>query len=187
MTTLTATNITDLAPGRWTIDPAHSEVSFAIRHLMVSKVRGSFTSFSGAFDVAPDPAETRLEATIDTASVDTRHPDRDAHLRSGDFLDAERHPVMRFRATGTRSHGDGAHVSGELTVRGVSRPVDLAVEVHGVTHAMGDTRAGFSATAQLDRSAFGVGPSHPLEGGGVALGDRVDVDIQVQAVLAEPS
>ncbi|HEY6377969.1 MAG TPA: YceI family protein [Candidatus Dormibacteraeota bacterium] len=175
-----------LAPGTWTIDASHSEVSFSVRHLMVSKVRGTFRSFSGTFTTAQDPALASVEASIDVASVDTRDERRDGHLRSADFFDVENHPVMTYRSSGVRAKGDGYVVDGELTLRGVTRPVELRLEHNGVSgDPWGGTRSGFSATAEINRRDFGIDISMPLEGGGVVVGDKVTVQLEVEAVLQQ--
>jgi polyisoprenoid-binding protein YceI len=180
--TLTPTPV--LAPGTWTIDPAHSEVSFSVRHLMVSKVRGTFTKFGGTITTAEDPGLASVEAEIDVASVDTRDERRDAHLRSADFFDVERHPIMSYRSTGIRPDGADHRVEGELTLHGVTRPVALKLELNGVNpDPWGGLRAGFSATAEISRRDFGIDITMPLEGGGVVVGDKVTVYLEVEASL----
>lgn len=181
----TAAAIPGLVAGTWTIDPSHSDVSFAVRHLMVSKVRGSFTRFSGELRIGEDAASSSVAATIDMASIDTRDHDRDAHLRSADFFDVERYPTMTFRSTGV--HGDGADfvVSGDLELHGITRSVELAVEVNGVTaDPWGATRAGFSAATEINRRDFGIDLHMPLDGGGAVVGDKVRVQLEIEAVLA---
>jgi polyisoprenoid-binding protein YceI len=173
-----------LTAGTWNIDPAHSEVTFAIRHLM-SKVRGSFTTFSGQVVIADDLATSTATAEIELASVDTRNTDRDAHLKSADIFDIAHHPVMTFATTNLRT-GDGDHLlDGELTIRGVTRPITLTVEFNGVGEdPWGGTRAGFSATATLNRKDFGLEFNVPMQGDKVLLGDKVEIQLEVQAVLA---
>ncbi|GAA2609520.1 YceI family protein, partial [Actinomadura fulvescens] len=146
-----ATVAKDLTAGTWNIDPAHSEVTFSIRHLM-TKVRGSFTEFSGAVEVAEDPAGSTATAEIKLASIDTRNADRDAHVRTADVLDVENHPTMTFVTKGLREESGGHLVDGELTIKGVTRPVTLQVEFHGVAEdPWGGTRAGFSAETTINR------------------------------------
>jgi polyisoprenoid-binding protein YceI len=183
VTVPTLDQIPGLTAGSYTIDPAHSEVTFTIRHLM-SKVRGSFTDFSGELTVAEDLALSAVTADIRTASVDTRQADRDAHLRSAEIFDVEKYPGLRFASTGVRGHGDRFLVDGELTVRDVTRPVTLEVEFNGTgTDPWGGSRAGFSASTQISRKEFGVEFNVPLQGDKVLLGDKVDVQLEVQAVL----
>jgi len=176
-----------LAPGTWTIDPSHSEVSFTVRHLMVSKVRGTFSRFSGTITTAEDHSQAGVEATIELASVDTRDEKRDAHLRSPDFFHVERHPEMTYRSRSVRAVGDNYIVEGELTLRGVTRPVELRLEPNGVSRdPWGGTRAGFSASAEINRRDYGVEFNIPLEGGGFVVGDKVSINIEIEAVLQPP-
>jgi polyisoprenoid-binding protein YceI len=186
MTNLLST-LPGLVAGSWTIDADHSDVSFSVRHLMVSKVRGQFTRFEGAIRIADAPAESSVEATIDMSSIDTRNDDRDSDLRSANFFDVERYPTMTYRSTGVRPVGDGYAVSGELSLHGVTRPVELTLEFNGVSlDTSGGTRAGFSATTEINRRDFGIDISLPLDGGGVVVGDKVKVFIEVEAVLQAP-
>lgn len=173
-----------LTAGRWSIDPAHSEVSFTVRHLMVSKVRGVFNGFEGAIGIGEDPLTSSVAATIDLSTIDTRDAQRDAHLRSADFFDVEQHPTMSYRSTGVRPSKDGFVVEGELTLHGVTRRVDLDLEFNGVsTDPWGGTRAGFSAGTEINRRDFGIDIHMPLDGGGVVVGDKVKVALEIQAVL----
>ncbi len=179
-----ATTIPGYLAGTWVIDPTHSEVGFSIRHLMVSKVRGRFTTFEGTLVTAEDPLASSVEATIDLASIDTGNTDRDTHVRSADFFDTDEHPVMTFRSTGVRADGDGFVVDGELTLRGITKAVPLALELHGflANSPFGDTRVGFTATAEIDRNEFGIAFNSPLEGGGVMLGQKVQVTLEIEAI-----
>lgn len=182
--TLVVPTLPGLVAGSWAIDPAHSDVSFTARHLMVSKVRGQFTRFEGLILIADEPFDSSVVATIDLSSIDTRNDQRDAHLRSPDFFDVERYPTMTYRSTGVRPIGDGYEVSGELSLHGVTRPVELALEFNGVSaDESGGTRAGFSATTEINRRDFGIDISLPLDGGGVVVGDRVKVFLEVEALL----
>lgn len=188
MTSLTptspATGAAALVPGTWVIDPSHSEVSFTVRHLMVSKVRGTFARFGGTITTAQDPAGHAVEATIEVASVDTRDERRDNHLRSADFFDVETHPEMTYRSTRVRPDGDTYVVDGELSLHGFTRPVSLRLELNGVhPDPWGGTRAGFSATAELNRRDFGIDINMPIDGGGVVVGDKVTIHIEVEATL----
>lgn len=172
------------AAGTWTIDPSHTEVGFVARHLMVTKVRGRFASFEGAITVADDPAASSVAVTIDAASIDSRDEQRDGHLRSADFLDVDTYPTLGFRSTGVRhAGGDRWAVDGELTVRDVTLPVTLDLELEGVVaDPWGGQRLAFSASTELDREAFGLTWNVALESGGVLVGKKVKVEIDGQAV-----
>lgn len=177
------TNPPALAAGTWTIDPAHSEIGFTVRHLM-TKVRGSFREFEGSVEVADDLANSRATVTIQLASVDTGTAQRDDHLRSGDFLDIAKFPTMSFESTGLRPNGDGFVLSGDLTVKGVTRQVELTAEFLGVENdAYGNIRAGFEATTTINRKDFGVDTNVPLGGEKLLIGDQVAIQISVQTVL----
>jgi len=170
--------------GSWTIDPLHSEVGFSVRHMMVSKVRGKFTKFSGELVTAEDPLASSVSADIDLSSIDTAAEQRDAHLRSPDFFDTDNHPVMTYRSTGIRPNGDGYVVDGELTLKGVTRQVPLHLELNGFgPDAYGGTRAGFTATAEINRQDFGVNWNAALETGGVVVSDKVNIHLEIEAVL----
>jgi polyisoprenoid-binding protein YceI len=185
--TATLTPSRELVAGHWTIDPSHSEIGFTVRHLMVSKVRGAFTGFNGTVTSADDPLASSVETTIDMASVETRDASRDAHLRSADFFDIEKYPTMTFSSTGVRADGDHYVVDGELTLHGVTRPVALALEFNGVSiDPWGGTRAGFSATTEINRRDFGIDIAMPLDGGGVVVGDKVKIQLEIEAVLQNP-
>jgi polyisoprenoid-binding protein YceI len=185
MSTTSGTAVSALTAGTWAIDPSHSEVSFTVRHLMVSKVRGSFTGFSGTITIADDPLLSGIEASVDMASITTRDDVRDAHLRSADFFHIDNHPTMTYRSTGVRPDGDDYLVDGELTLHGVTRPVRLHVEFNGVSpDPWGGTRAGFSAETEINRKDFGIDISMPLDGGGVVVGDKVKVYLEIEATLA---
>jgi len=152
---------------------------------MLSKVRGRFTSFEGRIVTGDDPLDSSVEASVDLSSVDTNNPDRDAHLRSVDFFDVEQHPTMSYRSTGVRLTEDGYVVDGELTLHGVTRPVPLALEVDGFLPAspFGDTRVGFTASTEINRSDFGIKFNMVLDNGGVGLGEKVNVTLDIEAVL----
>ncbi|WP_026414556.1 YceI family protein [Actinomadura oligospora] len=180
-----------LTSGRWTIDPAHSEITFSVRHLMTT-VRGTFPEFAGEARIADDPFDSSARAEITLASLDTRNADRDAHVRSADFLDVERHPVMSFTTTGVeratvgrRARTPRFHVDGELAVRGVTRPVRMLSEYHGVSEdPWGGLRAGFTATAEISRRDFGIEFNIPLQGDKVVLGDTIAIQLEIQLVKA---
>ncbi|MGH3490235.1 MAG: YceI family protein [Actinopolymorphaceae bacterium] len=172
-----------LIAGTWTIDPAHSEVGFTVRHLM-TKVRGSFREFEGTIEVAEEPAASKATAVIQLASLDTGTKQRDDHVRSGDFLDIANHPTMTFVSTGIKPDGDGFVLTGDLTIKGTTRSVDLAAEFVGVDEdPYGNTRAGFEASTTIDRKAFGVDTNVPLGGEKFLIGDQVSVQLSVQAIL----
>jgi polyisoprenoid-binding protein YceI len=172
--------------GTWKVDVAHSDVSFAVRHMMISKVRGRFTEFGATIVTAGDPAASSVEATIDLSSIDTGNAQRDEHIRSADFFEVEKYPTMTYRSTGLRADGENWIVDGELSVHGVTRSVPLALEVNGFTaDPYGGQRAGFSATAEINRRDFGVDISVPMDGGGVVVGDKISISLEIEAVLDE--
>jgi polyisoprenoid-binding protein YceI len=181
----TTTQLPGYIPGTWVIDPVHSEVSFSVRHLMLSKVRGRFTSFDGRFVTGDDPLDSSVEATVDLSSIDTNNPDRDAHVRSADFFDVEQYPTMTYRSTGVRATDNGSVVDGELSLHGVTRSVPLALEVEGFlpTSPFGDTRVGFTASADINRNDFGVKFNMVLDNGGVGLSEKVHITLDIEAVL----
>jgi polyisoprenoid-binding protein YceI len=180
----TATKIPGYLVGTWTIDPVHSDVSFTVRHMMVSKVRGHFRKFEGTIVTAEDPQQSSVTASIDLNSIDTGNEQRDNHIRSADFFEVEKHSTMTYRSTGIQAAGDHYRVDGELSLHGVTRPVQLAVEVNGFgPDPFGGTRAGFSATGEINRSDFGIDISMPLDGGGVVVGDKVQLAVEIEAVL----
>ena len=181
--------VTGYIPGTWDIDVAHSEIGFSVRHLMVSKVKGAFREFSGTFVTAENPLDSSVEATVLLSSIDTGNADRDAHLRSADFFDVENHTTLEYRSTGIRyDDEEGFVVDGELTLRGVTKHVPLQLEIHGFQQAtpFGDTRTGFTATGEIDRRDFGVSFNMALEGGGVALGNKVQITLEIEAILRQP-
>jgi len=173
---------TEVPTGTWTIDPSHSEVGFTARHLM-SKVRGLFEKFEGEIVTGDAP---RASATIDLNSINTRDENRDAHLRSGDFFDVENHGAMTFVSTDVVNGGKGLLVTGDLTIKGVTKPVTLDVEFLGVeSDPWGGTRAGFEGTAQISRKEWGVDFNIPMDGGRLLVGDKIDVIIAAEAVLQQ--
>jgi polyisoprenoid-binding protein YceI len=183
----TAVEIPGYTTGTWTIDPVHSDVAFTVRHMMVSKLRGHFTRIEGELVLASDPLASTVTATIDLASIDTNNPQRDDDLRSANFLEIQTHPTMSYRSTRIRHGEDGFDVDGELSLHGVTRQVPLALVVNGFTRdPYGGTRAGFSATAEIDRKDFGITTNIPMDGGGVVIGDRVQIYIEIEAILNPP-
>jgi polyisoprenoid-binding protein YceI len=180
----TAVEIPGYVAGTYTIDPGHSDVAFTVRHRMVSTVRGHFTRFQGELALAPDPLASSVTAIIELSSIDTNNPQRDDDLRSANFFETDTYPTMTFRSTGIRHSEDGFDVDGELSLHGVTRPVTLALDVNGFTRdPYGGTRAGFSATTELNRGDFGISTNIPMDGGGVVIGDRIQVFIEIEAVL----
>jgi polyisoprenoid-binding protein YceI len=170
---------TQWVAGTWTIDASHSDVSFTVRHLM-SKVRGQFTKFEGTLTTGETIEDTVATATIDLTSVDTREEQRDAHLRSADFFDVENHGAMTFTTTSF----NGETATGELTIKGVTRPVELDVEFLGFgSDPWGGTRAGFEASTEINRKDFGVTFNIPLDGGKFVVGDKIKIELAVEAVL----
>lgn len=184
MTAVTQTAIPGYVAGIWDIDSTHSDVSFSIRHMMVSKVRGRFNNVSGRLVTATDLLDSSVTADIDVNSFDTGNAQRDEHIRSADFLHAAQYPTMTYRSTGIRRDGDDLVVDGELTLHGITRQVPLALEVTGFgPDAYGGTRVGVSATAKINRKDFGIDTDLPLDGGGVVISDTVQVSLDIQAVL----
>ena len=186
MSTTQTTSIPGYVAGTWAIDPVHSEVGFTVRHMMVSKVRGKFTDFSGQFVTGADPLDSTVTATVQLASIDTSNADRDNHIRSADFFEVDAHPVMTFRSTGVRANGDGYALDGELTLKGVTRPVTLDIELGGFgPDPFGGVRAGFTAVGEIKRSDFGVGFNAVLETGGVVVGDKITLLLEIEGVLQQ--
>jgi polyisoprenoid-binding protein YceI len=181
-TMTTAPSTTGLSAGTWTIDPVHSSIGFSVRHLMVSKVRGTFDKFSGAITVADDGAPS-VTAEIAVDSVSTNNEQRDAHIKSADFFDVDEHPTATFTSNRVRDNGDRYVLDGDLTLKGVTKPVSLDVEFYGVNPGAGHGEvAGFEASVVLNRKDFGIDIDMPLETGGAVVGDKVTVTIEVEAL-----
>ena len=172
------------AAGTYLLDAAHKRVGFVVRHLMVSKVRGNFAEATATITVAENPLESSVVASIKTASVNTGQADRDNHLRTGDFFEAEKYPTIDFRSTGVKSHdGNEFVLAGELTIKGVTRPVDLQVEFEGVGRSpYGFDVFGFSASTEIDREDWGLTYNMALESGGVMIGKKVKIEIEGEAI-----
>ena len=171
----------------WKVDPAHSLVEFSVRHMMFATVKGRFSTFEGVIKGDPkDLTNATFEATIDAASIDTREGQRDNHLRSADFFDVEKFPKITFRSTQVTKTGDNTYkVTGDLTIRGVTRPVTLDVEFTGQgKDPWGNQRIGLSAKGSINRKDFGLTWNAPLEAGGFLVGDKVDLSIEVEAVAS---
>jgi polyisoprenoid-binding protein YceI len=186
MNTTAAASAQQTTATRWQIDPAHSAAHFSVRHLMISNVRGEFTKLSGSALIDPaNPATGSVDVTIDTASVSTREPQRDEHLRSADFFDVAKYPTITFRSTRVEPHGaDNFKVTGDLTIHGVTRPVTLDVEgpTPAVKDPWGNVRAGVTATAKINRKDFGVAFNALTETGGVVVGDEVKITIEAELI-----
>jgi polyisoprenoid-binding protein YceI len=175
--------LADLTPGTWTVDPSHSTVAFTARHLMITKVRGHFTDFDGEVTVADDPLASSVVANVRLASIDTGNADRDGHLRSADFFDTDTHPEMTLRSTAIRASGDGYVLRGDLTIAGHTHPVEFALEFDGVTQdPFGHTKAGFEASAEINRKDWGLNWNVALETGGVLVSEKIRIDLDVQLV-----
>jgi polyisoprenoid-binding protein YceI len=172
------------AAGTYLLDAAHKRVGFVVRHLMVSKVRGNFGEATATITIAEDPLQSSVTASITTASVFTGQPDRDNHLRTGDFFEAEKYPTMEFRSTGIKSwDGNEIVVDGELTIKDVTKPVELLVEFEGVGRSpYGFDVFGFSATTEIDREDWGLTYNMALESGGVMIGKKVKIEIEGEGI-----
>lgn len=178
------TQFEGLTPGTWTIDPTHTDVRFSVRHLAISKVRGSFDEFAGTITVADRLEDSSVEGSVEIASVNTNQSQRDEHLRTSDFFNAGEFPQMTFRSTDIAVKGDELEVTGDLTLRGVTKPVTFEVEFGGTTvDGYGNTKAGFEAETKINRQDFGVAWNAPTEAGGLTLGDDVTIVIEGQAAL----
>lgn len=171
----------------WKVDEAHSSIAFAVRHLVIAKVHGSFRSYSAQLEIdETDLTRSRVEATIEAASIDTRNEQRDGHLRTADFLDVERFPTISFQSKRIEPvSGESYRVVGDLSLHGITKEVVLAVELGGIVKdPWGGRRAGLTARATIDRSAFGLVWNQVLETGGLVVGDKVEIDIELEAVAA---
>lgn len=173
---------TGLLAGTWNIDPVHSEVGFSVRHLM-SKVRGTFTDFSGVITTTGRPTESSVEVRISSASITTHNEQRDAHLRSADFFDPARGGELTFVSRSVTESGAGYVISGDLTINGITKSVDLRAEFLGIdTDPYGNTRLGAEATTSIDRRDFNVSFNIPLDGGKLLIGDKIDITLSIEAV-----
>jgi len=171
-----------LSSGAWSVDPAHSSIEFRVKHMMIQTVRGRFRDFDGAIVAGDEPS---VHGSIRVASLETLQADRDAHLRSEDFFDAERYPEIAFQAAGMQFNGDDSHfaLAGDLTIKGVTRPIALDGELHGlVVDDDGRERVALALRGQLDRADYGLVWNRVLETGGVLVGDTVDLVLDVAAV-----
>ena len=176
----------DVPAGTWQIDPSHSGVNFSVRHMMVSKVRGAFGSFDGTISIPDNVLDATVEASIDVASIDTHDNTRDEHLRGTDFFDVANSPTIAFRSTRLEQVGGDYRLHGDLTIKGTTRSVSLDLDVGGVgKDPWGNTRLGVTASGSLNRKDFGLTWNAPLETGGVLVGDKINLDLEVEAVLQE--
>ncbi len=188
MRTSTTTDFPSTVPGyvagRFTIDPVHTDVSFTVRHMMVSKVRGKFHGVAGTIVLADDPLGSSVSADVDLATIDTGNPQRDDHIRSADFFDVAEHGILTFRSTAVRPDGDNYVLTGDLSLHGQTRSVDLDLEVNGFTKdPYGGTRAGFTASGVINRKDFGITIDMPMDGGGAVIGDKIQVLLEIEAIL----
>ncbi len=182
------TSTTDIHPsyvaGSWALDPTHSEVTFSVKHLAISKVRGIFERFTASIVTAEDPSASTVEASIEVASINTNQKDRDKHLRTNDFFKADEFPNITFTSTSVVLAGDDITVVGDLTLRGVTKSVTLTGEFGGtVTDGYGQTKAGFTASTKINRHDYGVSWNAALEAGGLTLGDDISINFELQFVL----
>jgi polyisoprenoid-binding protein YceI len=183
-TSTEATTVPGYVAGTWDIDPVHSEVGFSVRHMMVSKVRGKFKTFSGQIVTGAHLEQSSVTAEIDLASIDTGNEQRDGHIQSADFFEVEKYPTMTYRSTGVRAEGDHYVLDGELTLKGVTKQVPLTLELGGFgPDPYGGTRAGFTATGEINRRDFGVDFSATMETGGLVVADKVSLNLEIEAVL----
>ncbi|MDT5126493.1 MAG: hypothetical protein QOH54_2137 [Mycobacterium sp.] len=179
---MTAAVATDLSTGTWAIDPVHSSIGFSVRHLVVSKIRGTFETFSGAIVVAEDGTPS-VTAEIAVDSLHTGSEQRDGHVKSADFFDVEKYPTATFVSTGVRADGDTYVLDGDFTLKGITKPIQLTLEFNGVNPGMGHGQvAGFEASVVLNRKDFGIDIDMPLETGGAVVGDKVAITLAIEAL-----
>lgn len=172
------------SPGTFTIDPSHTIVGFVARHLMVTKVRGRFTQIEGTVTIAENPLESSAQAVLQTAGVTTNDEGRDTHIKSADFFDVENYPTITFTSTGLKDAGKGRFVLvGDLTIKGVTKPVELDVDFEGVAgDPWGGERIGFTASTEVEREDWGLNWNVALESGGVLVSKKIKLELEVQAV-----
>lgn len=183
---MTSSESLGLTAGNWNIDPAHSTVGFSVRHMMVSKVRGTFKEFSGQIRVADEVESSSVTATIQAASVDTGNAQRDGHLRSADFFNVERNATIEFTSKEITADGGDWTVTGDLTINAVTKPAVLQVELTGVgTDGQGGQKAGFEARTDISRKEFGVDIDMPMDNGGVVVGDKISIILDIEADLTK--
>jgi polyisoprenoid-binding protein YceI len=186
MTETTTIDVPGYKSGTWVLDPAHSEVTFSVRHMMISKVRGTFGMKSATLIAPANPLEAKVEATVDVTSLDTKDDGRDAHLRSADFFDVETYPTMEFVSTGAHVKDGDFFVDGDLTIRGVTKPVSFEFEFGGFgTDPWGNYKAGATAKTVVNREEFGLTWNAALETGGVLVGKDVTITLDLQGALQQ--
>jgi polyisoprenoid-binding protein YceI len=187
MSSATSIEIPGYVAGTWDIDPAHSEVGFVVRHLVVTKVRGRFANFSGTIVTAENPLESSVDIEVDLNSITTNQEQRDGHLRSADFFEVETYPTMTYKAAGARQDGDKFVLDGELTLKGVTKVVPLTFELNGIGEnpLAGGTVAGFSGSATINRKDFNVN-FDGVNNGIAVVADKIDIHIEVEAYLRQP-
>ena len=184
MTTASAPALTELT-GTYTVDPAHTRIGFVARHAMVTKVRGSFDEFAGTAVLdGANPANSRVEVTIEAASIDTRNAQRDEHLRGNDFLAMQEYPKITFASTGVRQAGESTfEVTGDLTIKGVTNEITIPFEFEGAAKdPFGNQRVGFEGSVTINRRDYGVTWNAALEGGGVLVSDKVTLEFEISAI-----
>ena len=175
----------DVTTGTWTLDNSHSEIGFTVRHAGISKVRGQFTDAAATLDLAEDVADSKINATIKTASFDSGDANRDGHVRGADFFDVEQFPELTFASTSITGSGETYQLTGDLTIRGITKPVTFETEFNGVAvDPFGATRAGFSGQTVISRKEFGLTWNAALEAGGVLVSDKVTISLDVAFVKA---
>jgi len=180
---ITAIALLELTAGTWAIDPTHSTVGFTVRHLVVSKVRGRFQNFSGTVTVAADGTPS-VDAEIDVTSITTDNEQRDGHLKTADFFEVEKFPTATFKSTSVKADGGDFVVTGDFTLHGVTKSIDLKLEFNGVNAGMGNGPvAGFEASTTINRKDFGISIDMPLEGGGAVVGDKIVLNLDIEAGL----
>ena len=183
---MSTNTLAQLTTGTWNVDPSHSAVTFVARHLMVSKVRGSFNGFSGTITVADDPLQSKVEATVDASTIDTGDANRDGHLQSPDFFDVANFPSWSLVSTGLAAQGGNEYtLTADLTIKGVTKSGSFDLEFEGVaTDPWGNTKAGFTAETEISRKEFGLEWNVALEAGGVLVGDKVKIQLDIEALKA---
>lgn len=183
---MTTIDVPGYRAGTWVLDPSHSEVTFSVRHMMISKVRGTFGMKSATLVAPENPLDAKVTASVDVTSVDTKDEGRDTHLRSGDFFDAENHPTMEFVSTRTRVEDGDFFVDGDLTIRGTTKPVSFAFDFGGFgVDPWGNYKAGASATTTINREDFGLTWNAALETGGVLVGKDITINLDLQGSLQQ--
>jgi len=183
---MTTIDIPGYRAGTWVLDPAHSEVTFSVRHMMISKVRGTFGMKSATLIAPENPLDAKVEASVDVTSIDTNDDGRDGHLRSADFFDTENFPTMDFVSTGARVESGDFFIDGDLTIRGITKPVSFAFDFGGFgTDPYGNYKAGASATTTVNREDFGLTWNAALETGGVLVGKDITINLDLQGALQQ--